>query len=340
MNRFVTLLVLVLVLVLLGPLVATPVQARQVADPGVQRVAVVRLSFVGEVPEAGRDMFARRLVQGLTAARFQVLSTAGLSDTRAGAGGAACTDRSCYPGVARELGVGYLVVGRVSENSKTYEVALDLINGRTGAIMGSVRQQCETCGIEEAGEKMDLAASALRARLEAVTRVPARFVIRSLPSDAEARIDGRVMGRTPLDIELAGGEHHLILALGGHEPLNRTFIVVSGVDESMDLALVSRTATFPYRTVGWTALTGGVLTIAAGVIALVIDGNEISCSAPDPKGHCPLVRRTGLLGAVLLGAGSAAATVGGVSLYLGSRGGVSPEPSTQRPFGVAFNGRF
>jgi hypothetical protein len=330
---------LVTLLVVLGALIATPAQARQLTDPGIQRVAVVRLIFGGEIPEAGRDMFAQRLVQGLTVARFQVLSTARLGDTAASA---ACSDPSCYPGVARTLGVGYLVVGGVTENSKTYQIALDLINGRTGVIMGSVRQQCETCGIEEAGEKMDLAASALRARLEAATRVPARFVIRSVPSDAPARIDGRVVGHTPIDIELTGGEHHLVLALGGHEPLNRTFIVVSGVDESMDLALVATTTTFPYRAVGWTALAGGVLAIAAGVIALVIDGREVSCAASeqDPKGHCPLVRQTSLVGAVLLGVGSAAPTVGGVSLYLGSRGGVSPEPSGQRPFGVAFNGRF
>jgi TolB-like protein len=333
---------IVTLLVVLRALIATPAQARQVTDPGVQRVAVVRLSFAGEIPEAGKDMFGGRLVQGLTAARFQVLATAGLRDTPAGVASADCSDPSCYPGVARKLGVGYLVVGSVTENSKTYQIALDLINGRTGAIMGSVRQQCETCGIEEAGEKMDLAASALRARLEAATRVPARFVIRSHPSDVSARIDGRVVGRTPLDIELAGGEHHLVLSLGGHEPLNRTFIVVSGVDESMDLTLLATTTTFPYRAVGWTALTGGVLAIAAGAIALIIDGREVSCTAADqdPKGHCPLVRQTSLLGAVLLGVGSAAATVGGVSIYLGSRGGVSPEPSGQRPFGIAFDGRF
>jgi hypothetical protein len=331
---------LVASLVILGAFVATPAQARQLADTAVQRVAVLRLGFGGDVPEASQEMFARRLVQGLTVARFQVLSTAMLRDKLAGATN--CNDPSCYPGLARSLGVGYLVVGRVTENSKTYQIALDLVNGRTGAILGSVRQQCETCGIEEAGEKMDLAASALRARLEAATRAPARFVIRSLPSDAQAHIDGRAVGRTPLDIELTGGEHHLVLDLGGHEPLNRTFIVVSGVDESMDLALVAGTTTFPYRTVGWVALVGGVLAVAAGAMALVIDGNEVSCpvAVQDPKGHCPLVRKTDLLGAVLLGVGSAAVTVGAVSLYLGNRGGVSPEPSSQRPYGVAFSGRF
>jgi TolB-like protein len=329
-------------LVLLGALIASPARAQKEGDAGVQRVAVVRLGFEGDVPEAGQEMFGRRLVQGLTVARFQVLSGARLRDKLASAGNAACTEARCYPAVARALGVGYLVVGRVAEDSKTYQIALDLINGRTGAIMGSVHQQCETCGIEEAGEKMDLAASALRARLQVVTRMPARFVIRSLPEDAEARIDGQAVGRTPLDVELPGGEHHLSLELGGHEVLNRTFIVVSGVDETMDLALVAESRVFPYRPVGWTALTAGVLAIAAGTVGLLMDGKEVPCQVDkqDMMGHCPLIRKTDLVGALLLGFGSAGVTAGAVSLYLGSRGGVSPEPSSQRPFGLALQGSF
>jgi hypothetical protein len=312
------------------------------AASGVQRVAVVRVTFNGDVSEAGQEMFRQRLVQGLTVARFQVLSGPRLRSKLASDGVAGCAEPSCYPGVARALGVGYLVVGRVAEDSKTYTIGLELVNGRTGATIASIKQQCETCGIEEAGEKMDLAASALRARLQAVTRVPARFVIRSVPADAVAVLDGQTIGRTPLDVELAGGEHHLSLELGGHEHLNRTFIVVSGVDETLDLALVRESSVFPYRPVGWTALAVGAAAIAGGAVALALNGKEVSCAVAeqDGFGHCPLVHATDVLGAVLLGVGSAAVTVGGVSLYLGSRGGISPEPSSQRPFGVALNGRF
>jgi hypothetical protein len=292
------------------------------------------------VPEGAQDMFGQRLQQGLRVARFEVLAGHRLRDRLRELG--SCAQPRCYPDVARALGVGYLVVGQVIEQSKTYGIALELINGRTGATIATVREQCETCGIEEAGEKMDLAASALRARLEAVTRLPARFVIRSRPADARADIDGRQVGRTPLDLELSGGEHHLVLTLGGHEALNRTFIVVSGVDETLDFDLVEEPSSFPYRGVGWSALAAGALTIAAGVVALAIDGQQIACaaSAKDSMGHCPRVRSTNVLGAVLLGVGSALGTAGGVSLYLGSRGGTSPKPSAQRPFGIAYSGRF
>jgi hypothetical protein len=77
-------------------------------------------------------------------------------------------------------------------------------------------------------------------------------------------------------------------------------------------------------------------------VALTMDGKEISCAASvkDGMGRCPLVHSTNVLGAVLLGVGSALGTAGGVSLYLGTRGGVGSEPSAQRSFGVAYNGQF
>jgi hypothetical protein len=204
-----------------------------------------------------------------------------------------------------------------------------------------VHERCETCGLEDAAEKANLAASALRARLEAVTRTPARFVIRSRPPGAQARLDGKPIGTTPLDLELASGEHQLTLEMGDHEPMHRTFVVVSGVDETLDLELVSQPSMFPYRPIGWTGLTIGALAIAGGIFALVVDGKEVSCprSTQDAQMHCPLVRSTGVLGAALLGVGSAAAAVGGISLYLGTRSG--PSESSLRPgFGIALSGRF
>lgn len=310
----------------------------------VQRVAVVRLDFAGEVSETGRELFAQRLVEGLSAARFEVLAGASaVAKKLQSTGVARCGDATCYPDVARLLKVGYLVAGKVSELNKTYVVVLDVINGRTGVVLASIRERCETCGIEEAGEKMNLAASALRARLEAVARTPARFVIRSRPDGARASIDGRAVGRTPLDIELDGGDHRLMLELGGHEALHRTFIAVSGADESLEFDLVRESATFPYRVVGWSGLAVGALALTAGIVALVVDGNEVPCAAmvKDPLGHCPRVRDTAALGAVLVGVGAVSTTVGGVSLFLDSRGGTAPEPSlSARAMGVSWRGRF
>ena len=316
-------------------------RARAQSDgPGIQRVAVVRLDIEGNVPEAMRARISQRVVEGLTAARFEVLAGDGLQRRLRASGARPCSEPSCYPDFARTLGVGYLVSGRIAEQEKTYDIKLDLINGRTGATLASVHERCETCGLEDAAEKVNLASSALRTRLEAVTRSPARFVFRSRPETAQAQLDGKPVGNTPLDLELASGEHQLSLRAPDHEPLQRTFLVVSGVDETLDLELVRTPTNFPYRTIGWTGLTVGALAIAGGIFALTVDGKEVACSRSqqDSMGHCPRVRSTGVLGAVLLGVGGAAATVGGISLYLGSDS--NGTETAGREFGVAINGKF
>jgi hypothetical protein len=98
---------------------------------------------------------------------------------------------------------------------------------------------------------------------------------------------------------------------------------------------------FPYRTIGWTGLTVGALAIAGGIFALAVDGKEVTCNKnmQDGMGHCPRVRNTGVLGAVLLGVGSASAAIGGISLYLGSDEGNGSE-TAGRQYGVALNGKF
>jgi hypothetical protein len=234
-----------------------------------------------------------------------------------------CRDGACYPALARVLGVNYLVAARVSESSKNYEISLEIINGRTGGVIGTNRERCEICGVDEAGEKMALAATALRARLEALVTAPARFIIRSRPAGVAITVDGAPAGRTPVDRELAGGPHKLELAAPGYDRLDRTVTVVAGVDETIDLELVPIPMKFPFRKAGWAALVVGVAAVAAGIWAVTTDGKQLSCTdaTQDVKGHCPTIRDNRALGAALIGGGATAATLGGAWIYIS--GGVS-----------------
>jgi hypothetical protein len=313
----------------------------QIEARGAQRVAVARLEFQGRVPEAVQELFSQRLVEGLAAARFEVLGASdvlqALGDSKSDL--ASCKSATCYPKVASALSVGYLITGRVSESNKTYSMAMEIINGRTGAVLATTRDRCETCGIEEAGEKMGLAASALRERLEAVSRAPARFVIRSRPPGARVVIDGKTVGQTPLDASLAGGPHHLSLTLSGYDTLDRNFTVVSGVDETIDYDLVGLPSQFPYRAMGWTSLLGGVAMIATGAVLTYMEGREASCGAAERElggGHCPenWGGNTKWWAAGLFGAGAAAATMGGVFLYL------APTSSGSTTAMAGISGRF
>jgi PEGA domain len=304
---------------------ASPRPARAEADgAGKQRVAVVRLAFEGAVPEAARDLFAQRLVEGLAAVRFEVMTGAMVKERLAavGLGADSCAGGSCTGKAARALGVAYLVFATVIEHDKTYDITLDLVNGNSGVTIGTNRERCEICGVEEASEKVSLAASALRARLEALANTPARFIIRSRPVGASLALDGEAIGKTPVDRELAPGVHKLELRAEGYDPLERTVTAVNGVDETLDLDLVVVPSKLPLRALGWTALAVGVAALAGSIWAESIDGQELACttSERDDFGHCPRVRSTRVLGAVLAGVGAASATLGGVWLYVSGFG--------------------
>lgn len=305
----------------------------------VQRLAVVRTTFAGEVTAGHQDVFAARLVEGLAVAAFQVMS--GPPVERKLGKLAHCADGDCYPDIARKLDVGYLLVGHIEESNKNYDITLELINGRTGATIGKSRERCETCGMAEAGEKVSLAAVALRKRLESLASTPSRIVINSRPGGATAIVDGGPAGRTPVEVELPGGAHRLSLALEGHHTVNRSFTVVSGVDETLNVDMFKPHGSFPYRTVGWIAVIGGVAMIGAGAYAAYIDGQTIACrpQQQDVNGRCPLLRDTDAVAALLVGAGAAMATLGGVSLWLATEE-ASAAQTAQRHVGLRYANRF
>jgi TolB-like protein len=291
------------------------------AGPDKQRVAIVRLDYDGTVPDAVRELLTQKLIEGLTAVAFDVIGGASVSEKIVGdAKVSACRDEVCYPQVAAALNVSYLVAGAIQEKEKSYSIALELVNGRNGQIVGSNRERCEICGLEEAGEKMALAAAGLRQRLEALVKSPSRIVIRTRPEGARVVIDERPAGKSPLDTTLAGGRHLVRVSMDGYTTTERTITVVAGVDENVELDLVRLPTKFPFRTAGWTAIVAGGLSVLVGGVLVILDGNEVSCQ-PDEKdmrGHCPEVWNTGGVGAALLGIGAAAGTLGGVWLYLGS----------------------
>ena len=309
-------------------LVITPAAWGQPESAPAQRVAIARLTFEGKIPEGLQDLFAQRLVQGLSAARFEVLRGSDVQERLTGANQplATCQNATCYPAMANALSASYLITANVTESDKTYTMVMEIINGRTGGVLASNRERCETCGAEEAGEKMGLAASALRERLDAVSRAPAHFIIRSRPAGASVLMDGRATGVTPLDAELAGGTHHVQLVMSGHDTLSRSFTVVSGVDEALDMDLVAVPSKFPYRAAGWGALGGGAALLVAGIVTMALDNRQIGCSDAerDVNKTCPWVRSTKWWGAAMMGVGAAAATTGGFFLYLSPRSGTTP----------------
>jgi TolB-like protein len=317
-----------------------------------RRVAVLRLEFVGELPEHGRNFLSERLIEGLAEAQFQVF--AGLVVTQLLKQGQAlenCRAASCYQEIARRLGVEYLVTGSIHVEQKDYELTLELLSGRDGTSVGTSREKCELCGIKEAGQLMDRQVQGLRDfAVAAAASAPARYAIETQPAGAEVVLDEKPAGQTPLFVDVPAGAHKLSLRAPGHLPVERAFEVESGTNGvvSLDLprepipgdpgeAFVHRQRQL--RVLGIGALAAGALAAAAGGVVLSLDHTEDSCARKDAKtGECILknYRETSVESAILLSAGATLLAAGGLMLYLGW--GDSPESSTA--FVAGARGRF
>ncbi len=312
-------------------------QTAQAAEK--QKVAIVRVEFAGGAPESVKGVLTRRLVDGLTAVAFDVLG-GGLAGDRMvdGATASSCHNEACYPRVASALGAAYLVTVHVLEQQKSYVLNLELVNGNNGQVVGSNRERCEICGMDEVGEKMSLAAAALRSRLEALVRAPSRFVVRTRPEGARVLLDGKPVGQTPMELTLTAGAHKLRLHMEGYDAAERDLTTVSGVDENLELDLLRLPTKFPFVAAGWGAIAASAIAVGVGTVLILTDGNEIDCEKKDARGHCPEIWKHGSLGAGVLGLGAALGTLGGVWLYLAAPSG----PSTSRETAVraGWTGRF
>lgn len=329
---------------LLGLLTLSAAGSTALAAPS-ERLAIVRFDVEGNVPPALRRALADRLIEGLSAVSFEVLKPKPEAESPVVEGAAErCKDEACFRRMATALNVSHLVAVQIAEQQKTFAITLELLSARTGSVVGTNRERCEICGVAEVAEKMYLAASTLRARLEALERSPARIVIRTRPTGATVKIDGKPMGVTPLDLTLRAGERTMLIERSGYNPLQRTLAVTRGVDEVVDFDLVQIPTRFPFRAAGWAAVGTGVALAVSGIYVLKMDGNEVSCADAerDMGQNCPRVYRTNGVGAALLGASAVVGTLGGVWLYLAqpSGGGLLSGERASRGLTVGARGNF
>jgi hypothetical protein len=292
-----------------------------------ERVAIGKIDWSGNVPQPLRRTLADRLADGLKAVAFEVLKPGGQAPTQGQAQD--CTDAACWQRSADSLGVSYLISATVEEQEKSFAITLELISGRTGVVVGTNRERCEICGAEEVGEKMSLAAATLRTRLASLAQTPARFVIRTNPHGARVKLDGKLVGQTPVDTNLTAGQHSVVIEHEGYTPLERTITATSGVDETLDLDLVRVPTSFPYGVAGWAAIGAGVALAGGGLYFLKKDGEEVSCTKEERDmdsdlADCPLIYDTKVLGASLLGLSAVSITLGGVWLYMDQPGSETP----------------
>lgn len=328
-----------------GVAVSASVRAQETP---ARRTAVLRLEFDGKVSEVVRDNLQSHLGDSLAAAGFQVFSAEGpvKEMLKARPELANCVKPECFREICSILGADYLVLGHIESRQKNYDLQLELIGGRTGERLAATHEKCELCGIREASEQMDAAASGLKPGLDRA-EAPTSFSFESDPPNALVVIDGRPVGFTPLTWALPAGRHEAELSAEGYIPQKRTFEIQTGRGGSMKVELEPtpvRGGGLPpprraWGTIGWVGVAVGLAVMGAGAYVLSLDGNVIDGQAcPPEKPECEAVRNTMWGGAALAAGGAAVFGAGAFSLYVshvaGSRGrSVAQAPTTGDPPG-------
>jgi TolB-like protein len=321
------------------------------------RVGVLPLVIAGEVaPEVGdaRDRLSQEVLSALADPRLEAVS---LHSAETGdAATPYCSDAVCWQALANEHGVSHFAVVVVRHSDPDYDVQARLVDGRTGAEVGSVSDTCDLCGITELGEHVGDVSAKLRRELES-TLVPAPvLVVSSTPPGATVHLDGEVVGSTPLELASIAGTHELEIRRAGHVTERMRLDLVDGTRREIDARLRPLpTAPAPadapgdraariYLGSGIAAMLAGAGAIGGGAAMLLMHDEPIEADCDgtnvDELGRCRYLHDTRGGGIALTVVGASLLVAGVALTVLGARRRAQPRTASASLHGLGIAGRF
>ncbi|HVX96116.1 MAG TPA: hypothetical protein VHK47_14490 [Polyangia bacterium] len=250
------------------------------------RIAIMELGGAKATPDL-RERMTRSVHEGLLASGADVVD--GMPVAATGPGGAPCQGNGCVTAVAKATVAAYVVRGTLEVDGRTYELRLEMLDGKTGDLLESREDRCEICTEGEALEMAGVSASALKVQTfkkragggdavavgVAVPLPPAKTVIVAAPpgsgvaegsmhagpngvSDEAHRELGWIGVGVGLFAGFVGGE---LIAHDGDPTCSGGFV---------DTDPMHRQCAHAYSTTGWgvASIVGGALAVAAGVLVL------------------------------------------------------------------------
>lgn len=313
-----------------GPAAAQgPVTAPMVA-PAEAEVVVV-LPMTGGLDDHVARPIEARVAAGLRGGSLTVVSAEAV---RAGGVQGEC-GAECLQRVGRDAKARYLVRIEAAVAGRDYAVRLVLLRADTGEPTVVSRELCEICGHEELADRVGDMASALRRTLGSAVEPLPRLRVLTRPDGSAVRVDGAVVGVTPLDIVVTPGEHEVRVEHAGFvahrrrmtfpEGITRTVATELGPVAPPPVAIEEPRARRRLTPLGGTSLALGLAATGGGLAMVVIHERPIArdCVGAnvDAMGDCKW-RHDTLAGGVALGlVGVAAVTLGAVLLVLERRRG-------------------
>ena len=183
------------------------VDAQPAATDGSQGAAqgsalLDRLAITGDASNDIEDVVRKAILRGLSG---QGVRTVEPPADVAAAG--PCTDAACTAARARAAGSDFVVSGKVLVSERSYEVTLELHEGKDGRLLATRRASCPICSVPEVEKAAADVAGELAGDFRASkASAPA---ITSEPPGALVYVDGALVGPSPVTPTLTPGEHRI-----------------------------------------------------------------------------------------------------------------------------------
>jgi len=265
---------------------------------------------------------AESIVVGLSRCTFEVVHST-ISES--------CHDAACYQRAAGLSSASHVVLPTLERQGDDYVLALELIDGQTGASLAIADDTCDLCGLAEAAAMLEGLASSVGARLDSAQHPPI-LLVTSTPSGALVSVDDEPLGTTPMELPVEAGEHRLTITKSGFIAQRRQMHFVDGIRETLTIELdrpppthdgteLPRGQTKAIRSVGFTSLGVGLASLGAGIALMAINQTPVRsrCSGSDVdiEGNCRLQHETLPGGVAMTALGGVGVVVGIVFLSLG-----------------------
>jgi len=158
----------------------SPAHAEEPRD----KAAVIAVDLAGGAPDFMRAKALIGVTGGLTAAGFDVVPNETVA-AKLGGDLAACRQGPCLASAAKAVDASFLVVVSITRKDESTIIVIRGFDPKPGELIADIHEVCDLCGQSELGDRLDVAASALRVKAKAEVQRRAEHV--DLP-----RVTGRL----------------------------------------------------------------------------------------------------------------------------------------------------
>jgi hypothetical protein len=277
-------------------------------------VAIPPFVVDGTLPPAAKEKMQNDLVEAVERAGFEVVGPTAV--------GRACESEGCAADVGAKTDATHVLQVWIEQDGRDYRVRTIVSSTTNGVEVAAFSQTCDICGMVELGDLVTGQAASLRDKLAVV---PATLIVETAPKGALVRIDGEVVGTSPLRETVSPGPHVVDVEKAGFHVRRRELTLAEGGEEKFAFELVALEVTEQpvkaetqkaslAKPLGWASFGVGLGLLGGAVPLLVMNGRPVKnrCDGDniDINGLCRYRYRTMIPGAVLAGVGGALVVTG------------------------------